>query len=60
MKKNDKLLLFTIGVTIIGWLLMGIGYTIKLGHPINTICFLLGFALIIVGIVFFIKIIKEK
>ncbi|WP_281335922.1 hypothetical protein [Flavobacterium eburneipallidum] len=59
MNKNHRLL-SAIGVTIIGWFLMSIGYTIKIGHPINTICFLLGFVLIILGIIFFIKIVKEK
>ncbi|WP_310558846.1 hypothetical protein [Flavobacterium sp.] len=57
---NKTKLLLSLLTLIFGWLLMGIGYTIKLGHPINTICFLLGFVLIIVGVVFFIKIIKEK
>jgi hypothetical protein len=59
MSPNKKLLL-TLLTFIVGWFLMGIGYTIKLGHPINTICFLFGLTLIIVGIIFFIIIIKEK
>jgi NhaP-type Na+/H+ or K+/H+ antiporter len=58
--KNKTKLLLSLLTLIIGWLSIGISYTIKLGHPINTICFLLGFALIIVGVVFFIKIINEK
>ena len=54
MTKTQKILL-SIFAIILGWLLSGIGYSTKLGHPIiNTICFLLGFALFIGGFIFFI------
>ena len=59
MKNNTKLLI-TLFIMIVGWLMSGFGFTTKLGHPISTICFLLGFSLIIIGIIFFIKIVKEQ
>ncbi|MBA4275218.1 MAG: hypothetical protein C0430_00440 [Flavobacterium sp.] len=59
MKNNTKLLLSLL-IMIVGWLMSGFGFTTKLGHPISTICFLLGFTLTIIGIIFFIIIIKEK
>jgi len=59
MKNNIKLLLSLLTI-IIGWLMGGFGFTTKLGHPISTICFFLGLALILTGIIFFIKIVKEK
>lgn len=59
MKYKTKLILFLI-IIILGWILSGFGFTTKLGHPISTICFLLGFVILIIGIIFFIKSVKEK
>jgi hypothetical protein len=36
---------------IMGWLMIGIGYTTTVGHPISTILFLVGIGLFIGGIV---------
>ena len=55
MNKNIKIVLCILSM-LLGYLLMGVGYTMKIGHPINTICMLLGMILFLLGIVFlFIK-----
>lgn len=59
MKRSTKLLLILL-IIVFGWLIAGFGFTTKLEHPVNTICFIFGFVQIIIGIVFFIKIVKEK
>jgi NAD/NADP transhydrogenase beta subunit len=46
MSKTLKLIISIIG-TISGWLMAGIGFTVRLGHPINTILFLGGLGLMI-------------
>lgn len=51
MNKNSKIVLYILSI-LLGYLLMGVGYTIKIGHPINTICMLLGMILFLLGIVF--------
>jgi hypothetical protein len=42
-----------------GWLLTGIGYTIKIGHPTNTILILLGITCFISGCLWLIISIKS-
>lgn len=59
MKTNSKLVLALLTV-IFGWLMAGFGFTTKLGHPVSTICFYLGLALIPIGIILFIKFTNEK
>lgn len=44
---------------ILSWLLTGIGYTIKIGHPTNTILILLGIACFISGCLWLIISIKS-
>jgi hypothetical protein len=36
---------------VIGWLMIGFGYTTTIGHPTSTILFLLGIGLSIAGII---------
>lgn len=38
-------------IVIMGWLMIGFGYTTTLGHPVNTILFLLGIGVFMGGIV---------
>ena len=56
MIKNIILLLLIIG----GWSLMGIGFTIKSGHPTSTILFVGGFILIIFAIISLSSSLKTK
>ena len=56
MKKRAIKVLFSIGFILIGILLTGFGFTTQLGHPISTICFIIGLGLVFVGLVCFIKI----
>jgi len=58
MKRSDVLL--PIFMVIIGWFLGGFGFTTKLGHPINTICFCLGLGLSFFGFILFIVRLKNK
>ncbi len=51
MSKNNTILP-TIGLIIFGWILAGFGFTTKLGHPISTICFILGIISMIFSIIF--------
>lgn len=59
MKYKTTLTLSLITI-IFGWILSGFGFTTKLGHPISTICFLTGLLMILFGVIFFIKTIREK
>ena len=47
------------GISIImlisGWLMIGIGYTTKMGHPINTFLFISGIIVCLIGFIWFIK-----
>jgi hypothetical protein len=53
-KKYDKLK--TIILIITGWLMIGIGYTTKIGHPFSAVLFLGG---IILFITFLINLFKN-
>jgi hypothetical protein len=55
MKRAIKILTSLITI-VLGWLLIGIGFTTKLGHPINTTLFLLGIGLFFIGSILFLKI----
>ncbi|MFN5849326.1 MAG: hypothetical protein ACK5UE_02425 [Chitinophagales bacterium] len=60
MSKTLKLIISIIG-TISGWLMAGIGFTVRLGHPINTILFLGGLGLMIFsGIAFIVLLITKS
>ena len=45
---------------VIGWLMIGIGYTTKIGHPINTTLFILGIICFLFGLIKFIISIKQN
>jgi len=53
LKKRDKILI-SIGVLIVGWFLSGFAFTTKFGHPISTICLIMGVVMFIFGIIFLI------
>jgi hypothetical protein len=38
-------------IVVVGWLMIGFGYTTTVGHPISTILFLSGIGLFIGGII---------
>ena len=59
MTKKNKILL-SIGAIILGWIFNAFAWTTNLGHPISTICLLLGLGLFICGIIFLILIIIKK
>ena len=44
---------------ILGWLMTGIGYTTKMGHPISTSLFLGGILLSILSLIWFIILISS-
>jgi lipid-A-disaccharide synthase-like uncharacterized protein len=52
-KKNKSILYFLI--IVLGGLLAGIGYAIKVEHPVNTICFISGITLFIAGTLLFLE-----
>lgn len=54
MRKDRKLLASGSIAIVTGILSAGFGFTTTLGHPISTICFIGGLALIIIGIILFI------
>lgn len=54
MNKRQRNLIFSLLLIPIGILLIGIGFTMKIGHPVNTIVFLLGFLVVILGGISFI------
>ena len=57
---NNKLKIAIISI-IIGWLMIGIGYTTKIGHPTNTALFILGIICFLFGLIkFFISIKQNK
>jgi hypothetical protein len=58
MKKNS--LLLPILIIIAGWFLGGWGFTMKGGHPLNTICFLLGIGLLFLGFILFVIRVRNK
>ena len=45
---------------ILGWFMIGYGFTMKTGHPINTIVFLSGFLLFVFGIVWLVISLNSK
>ena len=59
MKKTVKVIL-SIVLIILGWLLVGWGFTTTIGHPVNTICFLAGLGLFFVGLIYLIVSINKK
>jgi hypothetical protein len=54
MTKTSKIIL-SITSIILGWFLCGFGFTTSIEHPLNTVCFLSGVGLFLVGSVFLIK-----
>ena len=58
MSKTLKII--TSFAIIIGWLLGGIGFTTKVGHPISTILLLTGIACLFFGLIGLIISIKSK
>ena len=58
MTRTLKIILSIITV-ISGWLMIGIGYTTKIGHPISTILFLFGIVCFFIGCIWFILSIKS-
>ncbi|NEU06836.1 hypothetical protein GZH53_00790 [Flavihumibacter sp. R14] len=53
MKKSE---VYLISASVFsGWFLTGWGYSTELGHPVSTIAFLLGIALVVTGVVLFIQ-----
>ena len=60
-KMNRKSKIFISLLLIIsGWLMAGIGFTIKIGHPINTVLFLFGLLASVIGFIWLIILIKSK
>ncbi len=49
MSRNYKILIIAI-IIIIGWIGLGIGFTIPCPHPFNTLIFLSGLLSIIIGV----------
>lgn len=62
MKLTKKNKLFqSLGAVILGWVLNAFAWTTKLGHPISTICLLLGLGLFFGGLILLIlTLIKGK
>ncbi|MBQ4804540.1 hypothetical protein J8L88_16890 [Aquimarina sp. MMG015] len=58
MKRTHKIL-SSILLVIIGWLMIGVGFTMKMGHPVNTFLLLFGILAFIVGAIWFIICIKR-
>lgn len=54
MDKRLRNIILSLLLIPLGILLIGIGYTMKMGHPVNTFVFLSGIVLVIFGVVFFI------
>lgn len=59
MNKNKKII-FSITLIIGGWFLCGLGYTTIVGHPISTICLLLGIGSFFAGLILLIIILQKK
>jgi dipeptide/tripeptide permease len=59
MTKRNKILL-SIGTIICGCLLNAFAWTTKLGHPISTICLLLGLGLFFSGLIFLIVTLSKR
>jgi len=59
MNRKSKIFI-SILLIITGWLLVGIGFTIKTGHPINTALFILGLLTFFGGFIWLIVSIKSK
>ncbi len=59
MNRKSKIFISLL-LIISGWLLTGIGFTVKIGHPINTTLFLLGLLTFLGGIIWLIVLIKSK
>lgn len=48
---RNKFKLLGIALMVGGWLCLGIGFTINVPHPINTIMFVGGLVLMFIGII---------
>ncbi|HDZ04704.1 hypothetical protein [Maribacter sp.] len=59
MNKKFKIVVSLI-LIISGWFLAGIGFTVKYGHPINTILYLFGFLVSIAAFIWLIILIASK
>jgi len=53
LKKRDKIII-SIGALIVSWFLSGLAFTTEFGHPISTICLIMGVVMFIFGIIFLI------
>ena len=64
IKKTKTSRKLKIGISILmiisGWILNAFAWTTKIGHPLSTICLLLGLGLFFGGIIFMIIIIVKK
>jgi len=59
MLKQTIRVLSSIGIILLGILLAGFGFTMQIGHPTNTTCFLLGLGVVFLGVIYFIKIAND-
>lgn len=59
MTKKNKII-FSIVAIVLGWSLNAFAWTTTIGHPISTICLLLGVGLFFSGIVFLILAMTKK
>ena len=59
LKRKSKIVL-AIGVLILGWFLNVFAWTTTTGHPLSTICLLLGLGLFIGGLIFLILTLSKK
>jgi len=59
MNKKYKILLPVL-IIILGWVMIGIGFTIKTDPLINTSLFLSGLVVLIFGLIWFIRTISNK
>ncbi|HRG19029.1 MAG TPA: hypothetical protein PLP39_08050 [Flavobacterium lutivivi] len=60
MKKRAIKVLSAISTVFIGIFMVGFGFTTEFGHPVSTICFLLGLGLVFIGFIYFVKIAQSN
>jgi len=53
VKRKTKIVT-SVGAIILGWLINAFAWTTTIGHPVSTICLLLGLALFFAGLIFLI------
>jgi hypothetical protein len=59
LTKSNKIIISSSSI-IIGFLLNGLAFTTKIGHPISTICLLIGLGMFFFGIIFLIINLNSK